>query len=147
MSVQGQTESVRANFAGAEKKMGEASKEMGERTAAQSREAIEQLAAAADHNSKVMKEVATKAASSGQEFNELVLHNILANTRALFDAFQAFTSAKSLPEVAQIQAHFCQAQMAALSEQTKSLTEASTRASQQVGKTIQEATNNKAYQH
>lgn len=139
MTVQGQTDGVHSSYGTTEKIQVDDVKQMGDQAMTQGRDVIDKLTTSATQNSKAMQELVMKAASTSTEFNKLILHNMQANTHAFYEALQAMAAAKSLPEAFRIQSQFYQTQMSALGEQSKRLTEISTKTNQEALKTIQDA--------
>ena len=97
---------------------------------AKSREAYTRMAGAAVDQAKVVEAVATEAQVSVRTLGEKAMSNLARNAEAAFDAAEALTRAKSLPEAAKLQADFMQSQFAAMGAQTKEFFELSTRMAQ-----------------
>ena len=98
---------------------------------AKSREAFTRIASAAADQAKVVEAVAAEAQVSARTLGEKAMTNLARNTEAAFDAAEALTRAKSLPEAAKLQADFMQAQIAIMGAQTKEFFELSTRMAQE----------------
>lgn len=103
---------------------------------AKSREAYSKIAAAAADQAKVVESVTAEAQVSVRELGEKALVNLTRNAEAAFDAAEALTRAKSLPEAAKLQADFMQAQFAAMGAQTKEFFELSTKMAQHTFETF-----------
>ena len=74
--------------------------------------------------------------AGAKTIGEKMLHNTAVNTDAAFDAAQQMARAKSIQDLARLQADFFQQQMAAASAQTKELLELSTKVSRQTFESI-----------
>ena len=98
---------------------------------AKSREAYAKIAAAAADQVKTVEAVAAEAQDGVRSLGEKAVANFARNTEAAFDAAEALARAKSLPEVAKLQADFMQKQFAVLGAQTKEMFELSTKLAQQ----------------
>jgi hypothetical protein len=98
---------------------------------AKSREAYTTIAAAAADQAKVVEAVAAEAQVGVRALSEKALTNFSRNTEAAFEAAEALTRVKSLPEAAKLQADFVQAQFAVMGAQTKEFLELSTKMAQQ----------------
>ncbi len=105
-----------------------------------SREAYAKFATAAKDNAKVVEDVVLTAQAGAKSIGEKIVSNSLANTEAIFDAAQAIAKAKTLPEVARLQANFFQQQFAAAGNQTKELFELSSKVAKQTFETVGAAT-------
>lgn len=102
-----------------------------EEAVSKTREAYQKLAVAAKDNAKVVEDVMLAAQAGAKALGEKVIHNTTVNTEAAFDAAQAMVRAKTLPEVARLQADFVQQQFAVAGAQTKELFELSTKIAKQ----------------
>jgi hypothetical protein len=71
------------------------------------------------------------AQSGAKSFGEKMLHTASVNAEAAFDAAEAMAKAKTVPEMARLQATFLQQQMAAASAQTKEFFELSNKIGRQ----------------
>lgn len=112
---------------------------MAQRGVAQSKELYAKSTAAAHDGAKAMTEIADTAWGSTKMLHEKMVQNVQANTEAAFAAAQAIASAKSLPEIAQLQTQFLQTLSSQTSEQTKEFFDLSTRAAQHVMEKMQAA--------
>jgi hypothetical protein len=90
-----------------------------EDSVAKTREAYTKLSAAAQDGVKAVQEIVLAAQAGAKTFGEKVLHNASVNAEAAFDAAEAMAKAKTVPEVARLQATFIQQQLATASSQTK----------------------------
>lgn len=102
-----------------------------EDSVSKSREMFLKVNAAAQQNAKVLEDMMLASHAGAKSISEKVLSNTAANTEAVFDAAQAMSRAKTLPEAARLQADFMQQQMAAVSAQTKELFELSSKMAKQ----------------
>ncbi|MGL4398218.1 MAG: phasin family protein [Hyphomicrobium sp.] len=107
---------------------------------AKSREAYNKVAAVTKDNAKVVEDVVLTAQAGAKSIGEKMLANTLANTEAAFDAAQAIARAKTLPEVARLQANYWQQQFAAVGNQSKELFELSNKVTKQTLETVSSAT-------
>lgn len=82
-------------------------------------------------NMKALQEAAIAAQTNAQRVGEQVLRNIETNAEAAFEAAHALTQAKTLPELARVQAEFLQKQFSVAGAQSKQLFELSTEHAQQ----------------
>jgi phasin len=96
-----------------------------------SRAAYTALASAAADQVKAVEAVASEAQIGVRVLGEKALSNVARNTEAAFDAAEALTRAKSLPEAAKLQSDFVQAQFAVMGAQTREFLELSTKMAQQ----------------
>lgn len=110
-----------------------------EESVAKTREAYSKMSAVAQDGVKVMEQVMLATHAGAKSIGEKVLHNTSVNTEAAFDAAQAIARARTLPEMARLQADFMQQQMAIAAEQTKELFELSTKVAKQTFETMNTA--------
>jgi hypothetical protein len=106
---------------------------------AASKEFYSKAAATAQDGAKAMNEVADTAWGSTKMLNEKIVQNMAANAEAAFNAAHAIATAKSLPEIAQIQSEFVQKFAAQAAEQTREFVDLSTRATQHLLERAQSA--------
>ncbi len=111
-----------------------------EDTVAKSREAFQRVNVMTKDSVKVAEEIMLASHAGAKTIGEKMMHNTAVNTNAAFDAAQQMARAKSMQELARLQADFFQQQMAAASAQTKELFELSTKVSRQTFETISGAT-------
>jgi len=102
-----------------------------EDSVAKSREAYTKMNAATQDGVKAMQEVMLAAQAGAKTFGEKVLQTASVNAEAAFDAAEAMAKAKTLPEMARLQASFVQQQLAAASAQTKEFFELSNKIGRQ----------------
>ena len=102
-------------------------------------EAYVKINAAAKDGVKVVEEVVLAAQAGAKAVAEKVIHNTSVNTEAAFDAARALARAKTLPELARLQADFMQQQFAVATAQTKELMELSSKVAQQTFNTVNAA--------
>lgn len=104
---------------------------MAEDSVTKTREAYQKIQSATKDNAKAVEDLVLATQAGAKAIGEKVIENTTANTEAAFDAACAMAKARSLPEVARLQADFMQQQMAIASSQTKELMELSTRFTRQ----------------
>jgi hypothetical protein len=102
-----------------------------EDSVAKSREAYVKINAATQDGVKAMQELFLAAQASAKSFGEKMLHTASANAEAAFDAAEAIAKAKTVPEVARLQATFLQQQLATTTAQTKEFFELSNKIGRQ----------------
>ena len=102
-----------------------------EDSVAKTREAYSKINAAAQDGVKAMQEIMVAAQSGAKTFGEKMLHTASVNAEAAFDAAEAMAKAKTVPEMARLQATFLQQQLAAASAQTKEFFELSNKIGRQ----------------
>lgn len=102
-----------------------------EDTLTKTREAYGRMSAVMKDGARAAEDVFLASHAGARVIGEKVLSNTAVNTEAAFEAAQAMARAKTLAEVAQLQASFMQRQMAMAGEQTKELFELSTRVAKQ----------------
>lgn len=107
-----------------------------EDTVAKSREAFQRMNGATKDSVKVVEEIMLASHAGAKTIGEKMLHNTAVNTDAAFDAAHQMARAKSIQDLARLQADFFQQQMAAASAQTKELLELSTKVSRQTFESI-----------
>jgi hypothetical protein len=110
-----------------------------EESVAKTREAYQKINTVAKDGVKVIEEVVLTAQAGAKALGEKVLSNATANTEAVFDAAQAIARARTLPEVARLQADFMQQQIAVANAQTKELFELSAKIAKQTFETMNAA--------
>ena len=97
---------------------------------ARTREAYEKLTAASEDGVKAATDVLTTAQKGMHLLGAKAFENFTANTEAALDAAATFARAKTLPELARLQADFMQQQVSAAASQTKEFFELSTKVAQ-----------------
>ncbi len=102
-----------------------------EDSVAKSREVYAKMSTATADGLKAMQEVMLAAQAGAQSVGEKFLANASANTEAAFDAAEAMAKAKTMPEMARLQADFIQQQLATASAQTKEFFELSNKIGRQ----------------
>jgi len=110
-----------------------------EESVLKTREAYAKMTAVAKDGAKVMEDVMLASHAGAKAIGDKVMHNTLANTEAAFDAALAIARAKTLPEVARLQANFLQQQFAIANAQTKELFELSTKVGKQTFESVNAA--------
>jgi hypothetical protein len=109
---------------------------MAEESVAKAREVNAKWNAASSTGATVLEETVLATQAGIKTVAETVMANTMANAEAAFDAAQKLARAKSLAEVAQIQAKFAQEQLAKAGEQAKALLELSTKAAKETNDTL-----------
>ncbi len=102
-----------------------------EDSVAKSREVYAKMSTATADGLKATQEVMLAAQAGAQSVGEKFLANASANTEAAFDAAEAMAKAKTMPEMARLQADFIQQQLATASAQTKEFFELSNKIGRQ----------------
>jgi hypothetical protein len=102
-----------------------------EDSVAKTREAYSKMNAAAQDSVKAMQEIMVAAQSGAKTFSEKMLHTASVNAEAAFDAAEAMAKARTMPEMARLQATFLQQQLATASAQTKEFFELSNKIGRQ----------------
>ena len=102
-----------------------------EDSVAKTRDAYTKLNAAAQDGVKAMQEIVLAAQAGAKSFGEKMLHTASVNAEAAFDAAEAMARAKTVPEIARLQASFIQQQLATASTQTKEFIELSNKIGRQ----------------
>jgi len=102
-----------------------------EDSVAKTREAYSKMSSAAQDGVKAMQEVMLTAQAGAKSFGEKMLHTASINAEAAFDAAEAMAKAKTVPEMARLQASFVQQQLASASAQTKEFFELSSKIGRQ----------------
>ena len=102
-----------------------------EDSVAKTREAYSKMNAAAQDGVKAVQEIMVAAQSGAKTFSEKLLHTASVNAEAAFDAAEAMAKAKTVPEMARLQATFLQQQLATASAQTKEFFELSNKIGRQ----------------
>jgi phasin len=102
-----------------------------EDSVSKTRDAFKKFNAGAQEGAKVMEDVVLASHAGAKSIGEKVMSNTAANAEAAFDAAEAISKAKTLPEAARLQADYMQQQVAAVSAQSKELFELSTKVAKQ----------------
>jgi hypothetical protein len=102
-----------------------------EDSVAKTREAYTKMSVATQDGVKAMQEVMLAAQAGAKSFGEKMLHTASLNAEAVFDAAEAMAKAKTVPEMARLQATFVQQQLATASAQTKEFFELSNKIGRQ----------------
>ena len=111
-----------------------------EQGVAKSREAYAQLATVAQENAKTAQTVLTVAQTGARTLGERLLDNTTRNTEAVFAAASEMARAKSLPEVAKLQADFMRRSFEIAGLQTKEFFELSAQIAKHTFETMNTAT-------
>jgi hypothetical protein len=102
-----------------------------EDSVAKTREAYSKINTATQDSVKAMQEIMLAAQAGAKTFGEKMLQTASTNAEAAFDAAEAMAKAKTVPEMARLQASFFQQQLAAASTQTKEFFELSNKIGRQ----------------
>ncbi len=106
---------------------------------AKTREAYSKLNAATQDHVKAVEEIVLAAQAGAKSFSDKFLHAAAVNAEAAFDAAEAIAKAKTIPEVARLQADFFKQQLATASSQTKEFFELSSKISRQTLESLNSA--------
>jgi hypothetical protein len=117
----------------------ESAQAMAQESVARSREIYRKSAAAAQGSARLFAEVAETAWGSAKLLHDKVVQNVTSNTEATFSAAEAVAKARSLHEMVMLEADFLQLLLATTSEQTREFLDLSTRATEHVLETMQDA--------
>jgi hypothetical protein len=112
---------------------------LAEESVAKTREVYQKISTVAKDSVKVIEEVVLTAQAGAKALGEKVISNANANTDAALDAAQAIARARTLAEVARLQADFMQQQMAIANAQTRELFEMSAKIAMQTLGTVNAA--------
>ena len=96
-------------------------REMAEKGAAQSKEALEKMSSATGRAADVMQNCYSAAVKGMQDYNNKLLEFAHANTKAAFDFAQRMSGVKSPSEFVELSTEHAQQQLTTLTEQTKQL--------------------------
>ena len=107
-----------------------------EESVAKTREAYRMINTIAMDGAKVLEDVLLTAQAGAKALGEKVMTNVHTTAEAAFDAARAIARARTLPEVARIQADLMQNQVAVANAQTKELLDLSANIAMQTLKTV-----------
>lgn len=110
-----------------------------EDSVSKTRDVFKKFNASAHESAKVLEDVMLASHAGAKSIGEKVMSNTAANTEAAFDAAEAISKAKTLPEAARLQADYVQQQVAAASAQSKELFELSAKVFKQTFESFNEA--------
>lgn len=110
-----------------------------EESVAKTRDAYSKLNSATQDSVKAVEEIVLAAQAGAKSFGEKFLHTASVNAEAAFDAAEAIARAKTLPEIARLQADFLKQQLAVASSQTKEFFELSSKISRQTLESLNSA--------
>jgi len=96
-----------------------------------SRESFDKAAEYARANMKTVETFVSAAQTSSKQIGEKVLGNAETNAKAAFEAAATLAGAKTLPELARLQANFVQQQLQVMTAQNQELFQLSTQLAQQ----------------
>ena len=103
---------------------------------ARAREAFAKWSAGTQSGIRAIDRVMLANQSGAKTIGDKVLSNVQAAAEAAFDAAQGLARAKTLPEVAKLQAKFVQEQLAMASQQGKALLELSAKIAEETTDTL-----------
>ena len=93
----------------------------------------------AKENLKTVEKIVLAAQTGSKEIGEKVLGNAETNAKAAFEAAATLASAKTLPELAQLQTNFIQQQLSVMHRQNQELFQLSAQLAQQTFATLNSA--------
>ncbi len=102
-----------------------------EESVAKTRDAYSKMSAATQDSVKALEEIMLAAQAGAKTFTDKLIHAASINAEAAFDAAEAMAKAKTVPEVARLQANYVKQQLAATSSQTKEFFELSSKIGRQ----------------
>lgn len=109
-----------------------------------SREAFEAWAVAARAGAVAMEQLASVTQAAARIIGEKVQRQIAENTETAFAAAETMARAKTLPEIASLQAKYAQDQLTAAGSQGKELLELATKVAQEAGAAVNDIANKAA---
>ena len=104
-----------------------------------SRASFDKAAEYAKENLKTVEKIVLAAQTGSKEIGEKVLGNAETNAKAAFEAAATLASAKTLPELAQLQTNFIQQQLSVMHRQNQELFQLSAQLAQQTFATLNSA--------
>ncbi|MFM7084704.1 MAG: phasin family protein [Hyphomicrobium sp.] len=104
---------------------------LAENAVSKSRELFDKVSVATQDNAKVAENVLATVQNGASSLGKRMLDNTVANADAAFEAARAIARARSVPEIASLQAEFIQQQLSTAAHQSKDMLELSTRIAQQ----------------
>lgn len=104
---------------------------LAENAVSKSRELFDKVSLATQDNAKVAENVFATVQNGASSISKRMLDNTVANADAAFEAARAIARARSVPEIASLQAEFIQQQLSTAATQSKDMLELSTRIAQQ----------------
>jgi len=104
-----------------------------------SRASFDKAAEYAKENLKTVEKIVLAAQTGSKEIGEKVLGNAETNAKAAFEAAATLASAKTLPELAQLQTNFIQQQLSVMHRQNQELFQPSAQLAQQTFATLNSA--------
>ena len=110
-----------------------------EESVANTREAYRKINTVAKEGAQALEEVVLAAQAGAKALGEKVMTNASKNMEAAFDAVQAIARARTLPEVARLQADMTRQQLSLANAQTKELFELSGEIAKQTLETVNAA--------
>lgn len=93
--------------------------QIAEQTVERSHDAYLKISNVARDNAKMAEEVILTAQAGAKSIGEKFVTNTLSNTDAVFEAARSIARAKTLPEMARLQAEFMQSQAAIVGQQAR----------------------------
>jgi hypothetical protein len=112
---------------------------LAEESVANTREAYRKINTVANDGAKMLEEVVLTAQAGARALREKLMTNANQNVEATLDAAQAIARARTLPEVARLQADLTHHQLNIASAQTRELFELSAEIAKQTLKTVNAA--------
>jgi hypothetical protein len=103
-----------------------------ENSVGKSRESYDKAAEYAKENMRTMEQAVVAAQASGKQIGEKFLRDTEASAKSFFDTATAMARAKSISEIAGLQADFVHQQITAMGEQSKALFEFYSKFAQQM---------------
>lgn len=103
------------------------------------RASFDKAAEYAKENLKTVEKIVLAAQTGSKEIGEKVLGNAETNAKAAFEAAATLASAKTLPELAQLQTNFIQQQLSVIHRQNQELFQLSAQLAQQTFATLNSA--------
>jgi hypothetical protein len=113
-----------------------------EKSIAASKDFYDKAAAVAQETRTALTEITDTAWGSAKMLNDRIVRNMTANVDSAFTAAREIAAAKSLPDIAKIQAEYMQKAAAQAAAQTKEFVDLSTRAMQHTFEKMQAAATN-----
>jgi phasin len=96
-------------------------RDIGEKSAKQSKEVFEKMSAASGQAADVMKNCCSTAVKGAQDYNNRLFEFTHANSNAAFDFAKRMSGVKSPSEFVELSTELAQQQLATLTEQTRQL--------------------------
>jgi hypothetical protein len=107
-----------------------------ENSVGKSRESYDKAAEYAKENMRTIEQAVVAAQASGKQIGEKFFRDAEASAKSFFDTASAMARAKTISEIAGLQAEFVQQQVEAMGEQSKAFFEFSSKFAQQMFETV-----------